>query len=264
MARHKHPKYKTDLFLYAALNRPAIVYIARNLKNGNCYIGVTRTTLDARRKKHLGEVSRGTRGRFYNAIRKYGAGAFEWSVIKECTSYYEALAEEVSQINCLNPAYNVTRGGEGALGLRHSRATREKMRVAKIGKPHPGLGKKRSHVTIEKMRAAALAKPTRYWLGKKRDQATIDKIRATKQACPPSMDWVTPEMKAALAERGKAIAAARRRYVKCLNDGKVYLGTKAAAQAYGLRPNAVAVVCNPKKHNTTTVYGYRFVYLEGP
>ena len=264
MARRKTAKYKTDLFLYAELNRPTIVYQARNIKNGNLYIGVTRRTLTQRKNKHLAAAIRGTRGRFYNAIRKHGPGAFEFTLVKECGSYYEALAEEVTQIAILKPAYNVTRGGEGALGYRHSKAERARMQERKIGKPGPWLGKKRPPETVEKFRQRMLAKPLNYWLGKKRDQATIDKIKATKKANPIHPTWITPEAKVALAQRGRQVAASRRRYVKCLNDGNIYLGTSAAAAVYGLQKGSVAAVCNPKKRNTTSVYGLRFVYLDGP
>ena len=59
MARKRGVK-TVDLFAYAEDNRPSIVYMARNTKNGNLYIGVTRRSVEQRRKKHLGEAARGT------------------------------------------------------------------------------------------------------------------------------------------------------------------------------------------------------------
>lgn len=260
MARRKTPKYMTDLFLYAELARPAIVYQARNVNNGNLYIGVTRTTLIARRNKHFSEARRGTRGRFYNAIRKHGPEAFEFTLLKTCPSYHEALAEEVSQIAALNPAYNVTRGGEGALGYKHTKAEIERMRQRKLGKPGYWRGKERPPETREKFRQRLLANPLNFWLGKKRDQATIDKIKQTKKGCKaPSL---TPLMVKARAENMRRAARARRKPVICLDDGQVYPTTAAAAQAYGFNANAVAGVCNPNKPNVTTLYGKRFAYLE--
>ena len=259
MARSKNPKYKTDLFLYAALNRPAIVYLARNVKNGNCYVGVTRTTLDARKNKHLGDAKRGTRGRFYNAIRKHGEENFEWSVITECPSYYEALAEEVSQIASRKPAYNVTRGGEGALGYRHTKEELRRMSERRRGQPGHWLGKKRPPETVEKMRAAKLANPQRHWLGKKRDQATIDKIKASKVGCkaPP----ISPLMQKTRIDNCLRAAAARCKKVICLDDGRVFDSARAASAAYGYHPTSVANVCKPNSR-CRAIYGRRFAYLQ--
>ena len=256
MARKRGVK-TVDLFAYAEDNRPSIVYMARNTKNGNLYIGVTRRSVEQRRKKHLGEAARGTPGRFYNAIRKHGPSSFEFTLLKECASYYDALAEEVAQIAALKPAYNVTRGGEGALGYKHDAKTLTRMRLAKLGKPGPWLGKKRSPETVAKLKAAKLAAPIRYWLGKRRDPETIAKILATKKQNGPPI--ITDAMRAASVINVQAAGRANRKRVICLNDGAVYESAVEAAKAYGLDGRAVASVCSGARG---AIYGKRFAYLE--
>jgi len=66
-------------------------------------------------------------------------------------------------------------------GKKHSKESKEKMRLARLGK-YDGLnntfaGKKHSEETKEKMRLAKLKNPTKYWLGKKRSVETVEKMR---------------------------------------------------------------------------------------
>lgn len=157
-----------------------IVYIA--FGPSGCYVGVTSTGLGARKRKHLAAVMRGVKGRFYNAIRKHGEESFTFCETASFLTMADALDAERDLVSMVSPAYNLTCGGEGALGYRHTKASLLTMRQAKLGKPGPWRGKKRPPETIEKFRAAKLANPQRYWLGKKRSPETIAKIIATKLA----------------------------------------------------------------------------------
>lgn len=241
----------------------SILYIARNSANSKCYIGITSVGLDRRRRGHLTAAKRGTRGRFYDAIRKYGADSFTFSVLETHATFEDAATAERAWIARFKPEYNITQGGEGALGYRHDKATRKAMSLAKIGKPGPWLGKKRSLETVEKIRATKEHRGTvtRHWLGKKRDRATIDKISAAKRGCPAPTP--TAEMQKVRVENMRNAAAARCKAVICLSDGEVYKSARAASLAYGFNKGTVAAVCNPNEHNTTSAYGLRFAYLEG-
>ena len=253
------PAKTKDMFAYVDSNeRETILYGARNLVNGNQYIGITRLTLDERRRKHLTSANQGVRGRFYNAIRKHGQEKFEFYEIARYPTFKEASQAEREKIAEIDPEYNVTRGGEGALGYRHDAATLEIMRQNKLGKPGPWLGKKRSPETIEKLRAAKLARPQRYWLGKKRDQSTIDKIKAKTKGRPAQKS--TPLMEQTRADNMRRASAARRRPVICLTDGEIYESAQDASLAYGFCRTSVAAVCGPNA-KCKAVYGLRFAYL---
>jgi len=78
--------------------------------------------------------------------------------------------------------YNLTKGGEGSIGYKHSSETKAKIKqrlkeVFPNGKPSAMKGKHHSAKTKEKIRQDNLKNPRRYWLGKHRDEATRQKIR---------------------------------------------------------------------------------------
>ena len=91
-----------------------LVYCATNNLNDHQYVGVTKFTLERRRREHKKEAKRNAnRMAFHAAIRKYGWDSFRWSVLAEFTSYEDALAAEVQTIAELKPYYNITIGGAG-------------------------------------------------------------------------------------------------------------------------------------------------------
>lgn len=222
-----------DLFAFAEDNRPSIVYIATNVKNGKFYIGVTRKTVEKRKSQHANYAAHCGKSHFHKAINKHGIDAFEFSVLKHTDTYVDALKEERRLIEEMRPPYNQSKGGDGNFGYRHSVKSRKKKSDAKIGRPSHWKGKKRAPETIEKMRKRLLEKPIAYWNGKKRE--------------------MTPAMVAGARRRRKAVI--------CLDDGKVYESSKEASQAYGIkRFRDVNAVCSGKAKSAC---GRRFSYLIG-
>ena len=114
-----------------------IIYKATNRNNGKAYVGFTTKGLEARRAIHEHKAKKGLAGPFYRAIRKYGAGAFNWEVLavgvdpdwmlKEMEPHYiEAHGTRAPK------GYNLTDGGEGL--LNPSPETRAKIGLAHRGK----------------------------------------------------------------------------------------------------------------------------------
>ena len=94
-------------------------------------------------------------------------------------------------------------------------------------------GKKRSPESIAKRTATRALNPVRPWLGKKRSPETMEKI-----------------------------GLKLRKWIMCVDDGKVYHGLKDAAAAYGIpRHREIAHVCRGKNK---TILGLRFQYVEEP
>lgn len=96
-----------------------IVYKVTNKLNGKVYIGQTTKTLQERRYRHESESLNGLRKtvKFHNALLKYGFDAFEWEVIKECSSQEELDYYEDYYINKFNTldrdkGYNLKHGGK--------------------------------------------------------------------------------------------------------------------------------------------------------
>lgn len=108
------------------------VYFALNTITGKAYVGWTKDTAPVRFKVHCKEARRGSHLYFHRAIRKYGPDAF--SVL---TVWKGDDAEEMKQVernyiagmrtNDSQRGYNLTAGGDGALGHKHSEETRRKM-----------------------------------------------------------------------------------------------------------------------------------------
>ena len=117
-----------------------IVYKAENTKNGKVYIGITKKTLEHRRRDHI-RLSRALskfKYYFHHALAKYGPEVFVWSVLELCTSAKvlnerERFYIKRYQSNLLGVGYNLTAGGEGALAPAAS--TLAKKSRAMMGHP---------------------------------------------------------------------------------------------------------------------------------
>ena len=104
----------------------AIIYKATNINNGKAYIGYD-SQWPRRKKQHLRGALRGEKWLFENALRKHGEEAFEWSIIKENATFQDEI-DLISQHNTFyltGHGYNLTLGGEGKLGHKHSPETKK-------------------------------------------------------------------------------------------------------------------------------------------
>jgi|ERR1019366_1306374 group I intron endonuclease len=129
-----------------------IVYLITNLVNGKFYVGRTRLTLAKRWGQHVRDAAAGHEQLLQRAIRKYGQQSFSMSILGERETLSEICAlemEKIAELKTLDHSvgYNMTPGGDGGTGLygpdhpmfgkRHTAETRLKMRLARLGKPHP-------------------------------------------------------------------------------------------------------------------------------
>ena len=111
-----------------------IVYLARHRGSGKSYVGLTRFSLEKRKREHCQPRHRSV---FSSAIAKYGEDAFDWSVLEECTSD-KALAERerfwIARLQTIHPnGYNFTSGGDGACD--RPLVVRQKISAGHLGKP---------------------------------------------------------------------------------------------------------------------------------
>jgi group I intron endonuclease len=96
------------------------IYLARNMINGDIYIGKAHNGIRSRKSDHIRTAKNGNGEYFHRAMRKYGVCNFRWSVIKR--GPIEELSRlEISAIAQYKRAgykvYNLTDGGEGCLNL---------------------------------------------------------------------------------------------------------------------------------------------------
>ena len=111
--------------------RQGVVYYLRNTVNGKGYVGQS-VDKEARWAAHISDARSSRPGYpLHRALKKYGVDAFTGEVLRTCT--IDRLDEvETFFIKKLRTftgdgGYNLTRGGGGLRGLRHTEATRMKL-----------------------------------------------------------------------------------------------------------------------------------------
>jgi group I intron endonuclease len=161
-----------------------LIYCAENVVNQKRYIGKTVGTLNDRIARHLCAVRKGRENvYFHNAIRKHGESSFRWAILCECLSLKEMSEKEkrfiaLCQTNNPNHGYNLTVGGEGCEGYRHTQASKELMsrkRESITGQNNPMYGKHHSEETRRRMSEAKTGKNHPFY-GKPRSEITRRRI----------------------------------------------------------------------------------------
>jgi group I intron endonuclease len=118
------------------------IYKCVNVVTGKVYIGFD-SNWPKRQKRHLSDShktsSRAYNDVFHKAIRKYGQENFEWHVIyqsldgKHCKDVMENyfIVENHSHVNFKKSnGYNMTLGGDGMLGFKHSKKSKLKNSIS--------------------------------------------------------------------------------------------------------------------------------------
>ena len=105
------------------------VYLVTNKINGKKYVGQAAKTSAYRWRQHLWAAKREDGYHLHNAIRKYGEDAFSIEVIFTVTSKEEMdnLEREsirLHQSDDPKHGYNLTKGGDGTVGYKHTDSTK--------------------------------------------------------------------------------------------------------------------------------------------
>jgi group I intron endonuclease len=118
-----------------------IVYLCTNLINGKQYVGITSISLGKRKSNHKSLALRcGSQTKFHRALRKYSIENFKWEVLDECSESIDILIEKeikyISKFDTYKNGYNMTIGGDGAVGSIHTEEWKQQQskRVKKFHK----------------------------------------------------------------------------------------------------------------------------------
>ena len=190
---------------------PNIIYLATNQINSKIYIGKTVCAVERRWSQHVSRARSGTTY-FHNAIRKYGADAFEISILEAVDDTGVLNEREIHWIATLHPDYNMTPGGDGFIaGHKHSAEHRQKLSDA-------NRGRKLSAESKQKISDALRRRPPI-------SDATRQKLRDAARRRLPISDAARAKMSAASkgrkmpprsdATRQRMSDAAKRRWSKC-------------------------------------------------
>ena len=148
--------YNKNQVKFNSMKKNYCVYRTTNLINGKTYIGQHKFDLN-KDDKYLGSgvlISK--------AIKKYGRGNFKKEIIEVALSKFEVNALEkyyIAKERALGKAeYNISNGGEGNMGYRHTDEDRRKMSESHKGNIPWMKGKHHTEEAKEKNRQAHLGK----------------------------------------------------------------------------------------------------------
>ena len=138
------------------------IYMIENTITGKAYIGQT-VNYNKRKSEHINALKRNRHSNRYlqRSWNKHGETAFRFTRIAKCAA--EQLDEleiwYIQQFNTFAPnGYNLTKGGDGARGLKWSPESRKARSLAMKGKRTganaPWFGKTHTDETREKLRRA--------------------------------------------------------------------------------------------------------------
>ena len=126
------------------------IYKATNTLTGKCYIGFD-SNWPVRKSGHLSSKENTY---FHSTIKKYGKDAFIWEIIYQSYDRNHCLKEMepyfIKENDSYQNGYNMTIGGEGAIGKVVSEETKSKMRIIMSGNKNR-IGKNHSEETKKKM-----------------------------------------------------------------------------------------------------------------
>lgn len=169
------------------------IYKITNLTNGKLYIGKT-SRPNKRWQQHI-SLSNNPKDRRYQyihrAIRKYGTKNFSFEIIDSFKEENECFKYETIYINNFNSnnrkiGYNLTTGGDGATGYHHTKKSKQKMSLAKLGvfegNKNPFYGKKHTQKVrkILSEKAKLRTGKNNPFYGKTHNKETLINIRKTK------------------------------------------------------------------------------------
>jgi group I intron endonuclease len=155
---------------------PTYVYTITHNATGNAYVGITNRKPQARWREHVRiALQNKTNQHIHNAIRLYGADAFDWQIVGLCDTREDAIRAEITWIAAGWGYYNKTQGGEGVVGCERSEETCRKISEAKKGKPAWNKGIPATEETKQKMSEQRKGKAPPQWVCDKAHSANIGK-----------------------------------------------------------------------------------------
>lgn len=119
------------------------IYLITNLIDGKQYVGVTCRTVEERFKEHLLEAADGSKSILHNAIRKYGPENFSVVTVEDNIPDDSAEERERYYIKLYQTfytsckGYNMTEGGGGVVGYKHSEDSKQKISQSLKGHVFP-------------------------------------------------------------------------------------------------------------------------------
>lgn len=119
------------------------VYLITNRINGKQYVGVTCRGYQVRFAEHIHDAMSGSTCILHNAIRKYGPSNFDIMLLESDISDSDIDSKEQYYIKLYNTfyasgiGYNMTEGGGGMVGYKHTAASKKAISESLTGHVFP-------------------------------------------------------------------------------------------------------------------------------
>lgn len=200
--------------------------------NNKVYIGITQQEPEKRWKKGLGYDSHQILMK--RAIKKYGWNNIKHEILFKNLSKNDACKKEIELITLYDSTnkqkgYNVSQGGEGTIGVKPTEESKQKNRIAH-------LGKKASLETRKKISKSNKGKHS----GKRTEEQKLKISKKTKEAMNNPL----------LKEKLKQLAKNRKNNTKkvcCIEINKIYNTIKEASQDTKINNWSIGQVCLGKR-----------------
>lgn len=211
--------------------------------NNKIYIGITT-------KKNMKERWRNGRGYSHNdlmmkAIKKYGWKNIEHEILYENLEEKEAKQKEIELIaryksNDRKYGYNISIGGEGANGCKHTPEQIEKQKrnrktptyTKEIRQKISETGKKVWQNKEYRLKMSEIHKNREHKKGYKLSEQAIEHIKKTRKV----------------------------KYIKCIENGEIYRGTRDVSEKLNVDRRAVMRILRGEK-GFKSAKGYHFEYI---
>ena len=248
------------------------VYIHINKINNKSYIGIAKGDPKQRWKKN-GDGYKNHQQVFYRAIQKYGWDNFEHIIWIDNLSQEEAKLWEIRLIalfktNCCRYTdpmlgYNMTDGGEGTYGYKHSEEIKKRISDAHTN-PSEETRKKMS----ESKKGRSLSEETRRKMSEvKKGKSFSEEHKKNMGRAHKGIKWDDDRRRKISGEnhpnygKGKGV-------VQISIEGEYiaeYISSDEAEKITGINCNGIRLCCNHKPHRHTAggfIWMYKDEYLE--
>lgn len=221
------------------MNKSCGIYCIKNENNGMLYIGKS-NDISNRFYKHLRKLRKNIHDNKHmqNVFNKHGENIFSFHIIKNC--FEEELNEKeiyyIKKFKTKTPnGYNMTDGGDGTTGRKHTDETKEKLSKIR-GEKASMYGKKHTSEAKKKMSDAQLGDKNHNF-GKHHSENSKNKISEATKGNNNPMSGVKFENSSS-KYMGVSFGNRNKRFIARINkDGKrIYIGSFEneieAARAY--------------------------------
>ena len=247
------------------------IYLIKNRITGKVYVGQTRYSLQHRFTQHK-ELAGKDNSVLHKSMKKHGVENFSIELLEkvENTKLNEREVYWINKYNSEIPnGYNMTAGGGGVSGYRHTEKTKAVLRV-KSAKWMENLSEDEKVARAERLRKLHKGKPKSVEHKKHLSEARMGKYTGSDN--PFYGREHTEETKRKIGDKNRGKVSSRRVAVKAvgngiekefpfMSDAFIWLSESGYCKSKN-RTSVLSTIKRALSNNDYTAYGFKWYYLE--